>query len=86
VNHELDLRPYDADDIDHELWQFKTIKEAGIELKEDDFSRITEIIKNAGDSETLAAARKKACETAWHYPGEAGKRVFDFMTGIVNNA
>ncbi|MDR0301229.1 MAG: CDP-glycerol glycerophosphotransferase family protein [Treponema sp.] len=86
VSQNLDLRPYDADDIDHELWQFKTVREAGLELKEDDFTRITEIIKNAGDSESLAAARRKARETAWQYPGEAGKRIFDFMTEIVNNA
>jgi CDP-glycerol glycerophosphotransferase (TagB/SpsB family) len=85
VNQKLDLRPYDADDIDHELWQFKTIKEAGIELREDDFPRITEIIKNAGDSEALALARRKARETAWQYPGEAGKRIFDFMAEIAKN-
>jgi len=84
VSQNFDLRPYDADDLDHELWQIKTVKEAGIELKEEDFSRITEIIRNAGDSETLKAIRRKARETAWQYPGEAGKRVFDFMTKIVN--
>ncbi|MCL1954425.1 MAG: CDP-glycerol glycerophosphotransferase family protein [Spirochaetes bacterium] len=84
VNHDFDLRPYDADDIDHELWKFKTVKETGIELREEDFPRITEIIKNAGDSESLKNARKKARETAWQYPGEAGKRVFDFMMKIVN--
>jgi len=85
VSQKFDLRPYDADDLDHELWQFKTVKEAGIELKEEDFSRIKEIIKNATDSETLKTARKKARETAWQYQGEAGKRVFNFMTGIVND-
>jgi len=84
VSQNIDLRPYDADDLDHELWQFKTVKSAGIELKEDDFPRITEVIKNAGDSEALKIARKKARETAWQYPNEAGKRVFDFMTGIIN--
>jgi len=84
VSQNFDLRPYDADDLGHELWQFKTVKEAGIELREEDFPRITEIIKNAGDSESLKNARKKARETAWQYPGEAGKRVFDFMAGIVN--
>jgi len=68
----------------HELWQFKTVKEAGIELREEDFSRITEIIRNAGDSESLKQARKKARETAWQYPGEAGKRIFEFMAGVVN--
>ena len=80
VTQNIDLRPYDADDLDHELWQFSIIKEAGIELREDDFPKISEIIKNAGDSATLAAARKKARETAWQYPGEAGKRIFNFMT------
>jgi len=85
VNQDFDLRPYDADDLNHELWQFKTIKEAGIELKEEDFPRITEIIKKAGDSETLRTARKKARETAWQYPGEAGKRVFEFMAGTAIN-
>ena len=84
VSQDIDLRPYDADDLGHELWQFKTVKEAGIELKEEDFSRITEIIKNAGDCESLKQTRKKARETAWLYPGEAGKRVFEFMTGVIN--
>ncbi|MDR2943084.1 MAG: CDP-glycerol glycerophosphotransferase family protein [Treponema sp.] len=84
VNQDFDLRPYDADDIDHELWQFKTIKTAGIELKEADFPRITEIIKNAGDSETLRTARNTARQQAWQYPGEAGKRVFEFMSEVVN--
>jgi len=84
VSQNFDLRPYDADDIEHELWQSKTVKEAGIELKEEDFPRITEVIKNAGDSENLKNARRKARETAWQYPGEAGKRVFEFMTGVIN--
>jgi len=84
VSQDIDLRPYDADDIDHELWQFKTVKEAGIELHEDDFPRITDIIKNAGDCESLKTARKKARETAWQYPGETGKRVYKFMTEVIN--
>jgi hypothetical protein len=85
VNQSFDSRPYDADDLDHELWQFTVIKEAGIELREEDFPQIAEIIKNAGDSEPLSAARRKARETAWRYPGEAGKRIFDFMTESVKN-
>ena len=83
VNHDIDLRPYNADDLDHELWQFTILKEAGIELREEDFPGITEVIKNAADSAALSAARKKACETAWQYPGEAGKRIFNFMINAV---
>ena len=84
VNHDFDKRPYDAGDIEHELWQFEVIKEMGIELKENDFPQITEIIKNAVNSESLALARKKAREDAWQYQGDAGKQIFNFMTGIVN--
>jgi len=84
VSQNFDVRPYDADDLDHELWQFKTIKKAGIELLPQDFSKIAEIINNAKDNETLTAARRSACKEAWFYPGEAGKRIYDFMISTVN--
>jgi hypothetical protein len=80
LNHHFDSRLYDADDLDHELWQFKIIREAGIELREEDFSKITEVIRNAGDSASLSSARNNARETAWQYPGEAGKRIYFHMT------
>jgi CDP-glycerol glycerophosphotransferase (TagB/SpsB family) len=83
VKQGFDLRPYDADDLGDDasakLWQFRTLKEIGIELKEEEFPHIAEIIKSASDSESLSAARRQARETAWQYPGEAGKRIFDFM-------
>jgi len=84
ISQNFDMRLYDADDLNHELWQFKTIKEAGIELYEDDFLKITDIINNAKDSEMLSSARKRARNEAWFYPGEAGKRIFEFMTSTVN--
>jgi len=82
ANYGFDKRIYDADDLDHELWQFKTLKEAGIELREQDFNRITQIIENAKDNESLAASRKKARDTAWQHRNEAGKRTFDFLFSI----
>jgi hypothetical protein len=85
VSQGIDLRPYDADDLDHELWQFSILKEAGIELKEENFDRLIEIIKAAGDNEALQRGRKKARETAWQYPGEAGTRITDFMTSVVEH-
>lgn len=87
VNQGFDLRPYDADDLGKDafetLWQFRTLKEIGIELKEDDFHKIAEIIKNASDSEELRQARQRAKNTAWQYQGESGKRIVDFMTDII---
>jgi hypothetical protein len=64
------------------MWQFKTLKEIGIELKEEDIPCIGEVIQNASDSEELRQARKKAKDTAWQYRGEAGKRITDYLLSI----
>jgi len=85
VKNNFDPRAYDADDIEHELWQFKVLKEAGIELKEEDFNNISNIIKNASDNEILKKARNDACTTAWQYKEEAGKNIYNFMINTVNN-
>jgi hypothetical protein len=89
VMHGFDLRPYDADDLGENtvdnLWQFRVLKEIGIQLKEEDFASIGEIIKNASDNDELRQTRLKAKNTAWQYQGEAGKRIFDFMTKITDN-
>jgi hypothetical protein len=79
IKQNLDLRPYDADDISHELWQFDVLKNTGIELKEDDFNSVKEIILETSGSNTLRQERQKAKEEAWFYPGEAGDRIYNFM-------
>jgi len=81
-NKEIDPRPYDFCDLDHEIWRNKTIRDTCIELNKEDFSKITDVIKNASKSETLALARKNAKETAWQYQGEAGIRAFEFLKNI----
>jgi len=86
IKHDFDPRPYDADDIDHELWQFRVLKEAGLELNENDFSNIKEIINNASDNEGLKKARNEAKETAWQYQHDAGKNIYNFMINTVNKA
>lgn len=84
VNTDMDLRPYDAYDLNHELWQFEILKKMGIKLEENQFADIKNVIKNASDSPELAAARKIAKETAWMYIGESGKNIADFMISKVN--
>ncbi|MDR1325325.1 MAG: CDP-glycerol glycerophosphotransferase family protein [Treponema sp.] len=90
VKQGMDLRPYDADDLgEHaveELWQFRTLENIGIELKEEFFPTIRDVIKNAADSAELKAARQKAKDEAWQYRGEAGKRIADFMMEHVERA
>jgi CDP-glycerol glycerophosphotransferase (TagB/SpsB family) len=82
VKQGFDLRPYDADDLPNELWQFEILKKIGVELQEDYFPRISDIIRKASDSGELRAARLEAKKTAWQYQGEAGKNVYNFMTSV----
>ena len=82
VNAQLDLMPYDAWDLPEQgknIWQFTTLKEIGIELKEEQFYNIKEVIQSASDSTELAQKRHAAKAQAWMNEGNAGKAVVDFM-------
>lgn len=82
VNADLDIMPYDAYDLlEHgkNIWQFETLKKIGIELQEEQFENIKDIIKNASDNAELAQARKQAKEEAWMNESKSGATVADFM-------
>lgn len=82
VNAQLDLMPYDAYDLPENgknIWQFSTLSKIGIELKEEQFYNIKEVIQAASDSAELAELRHKAKTEAWTNEGNAGKAVADFM-------
>lgn len=85
VNSDMDLRPYDAYDIEggKNIWQFETLKKIGIELKEENFDKIKEIIQQASYSKELQELRHKASNEAWMNKGFAGKSVVDFMIKTV---
>ena len=88
VNADLDLRPYDAYDLadnGKNIWQFDTLKKIGVELKEEHFADIKNVINSASDSAELAAARKTAREEAWQNEGRAGEAIADFMIGKLND-
>ena len=79
VNAELDLRPYDAYDLNKTIWQFEVLKKIGIELREEHFADIKNVIQSASDSPALAQARKDAKDQAWMNRGKAGSAITDFM-------
>ena len=83
-NADIDLRPYDAYNLQKELWQFAMLKKIGIKLEEADFQGIKAVIQNVSDSPSLAAARREAKEEAWMYEGKAGANIADFMIETVN--
>lgn len=80
VNADMDLRMYDAYDVPGQKpWQVNAVHEFGIELKEDQFKNIKEVIQNASDSKELAEKRAKAKAEAWEHIGTAGEEVYNFM-------
>lgn len=84
VNAGMDLRPYDAYDLDgKELWQYSVLRNFGTELKEEQFANIKEVIQSVSDSKELEEARHAAKAEAWMHEGEAGKNIADFMISKV---
>ena len=80
VNADLDLRIYDAGCLTQKkLWQFSTLEKIGIQLKEEQFKNIKEIIQSASDSKELSLARAKAKSEAWANIGHAGEKTADFL-------
>ena len=75
----MDLRPYDAYDLNKKLWQYEVLEKFGTELNEDQFENIKEVIQSMSDSKELAEQRRIAKETAWMHQGKAGKNIADYM-------
>lgn len=87
VNAGMDLRPYDAYDLDgKELWQYSVLRKFGTELKEEQFANIKEVIQSVSDSKELEEARHAAKAEAWMHEGEAGKNIADFMISKVETS
>lgn len=81
VNGDMDLRMYDAYYVPGQKpWQVNAVKKFGIELNENQFPNIKEIILNASDSKELAALRHAAKDEAWENIGIAGEKVYQFVT------
>ena len=83
-NQKFDIRMYDAIQLDEELWEFKTLKKAGIEIKEEMFTNIKDFINGAINDGSRAALLDEIKREAWMYPGEAGRRIADYMVQKVN--
>ena len=71
--------PYDAAWLDDEMWKFKVLPRIGLPLKQEDFSRMKEVIQNAVKDKTLAAGRDQAREEAWAHIGESARLTVDYL-------
>ena len=76
----FDNSPYDAWWLEEEMWTFSVLPEIGHALKKEDLPRIGEVIEDCMRDTSFAAARKRAREETWAYPGEAAQRTVDYLT------
>ena len=88
VSQDMDLRPYDAHVIykdQEEMWTFRALRKAGIELKPELFDDLPGFISKISADKSLELAIGEVKAEAWFYQGEAGKRVADFMINTVEH-
>ena len=87
VSQKMDLRPYDAHVVykdQEEMWTFRTLKKAGIELRPEFFNDLPGIVSKIHSDKALESAIREVKAEVWHYQGEAGKRITDFILETVN--
>lgn len=85
VNSDFDARIYDSYDIEESPWKFKILPEIGIELREEEFASIADILQEATKSSRLKQNRENARETAWQYQGRSGEEVANFLLRTLNS-
>lgn len=84
VNASFDPRPYDAYDVPEQPWKFRILPQIGVELKEEDFMRIREVLLETVGNQTLRENRNVAKAKAWQNQGESGDRVADFLMQFID--
>lgn len=75
----FDTLPYDADWLEDRMWSLKAVEKLGIELKESDFDRISNIIESALESKDLQKARDEVRSECWSYAGKSAVNIVDWL-------
>ena len=79
-----DISPYDAYWINEPMWTFSSLPHLGLELNEDNFENIKDIIDKCIEDPSFSEGRNKARAESWAYIGEGAKRYVDFITKKYN--
>lgn len=75
----FDTAPYDADWLDEKIWSLRAVEKLGIQLREEDFSKIKDIIDEAISSEKLKAARSEVISECWDKQGSSAVNTVDWL-------
>ena len=76
----FDKDPYDACWIDGDLWTFKTLSQIGVQLNEDQFAQLKEIIDTTICSQEMKASRDVAKSECWVNIGASAPLIVDYLT------
>lgn len=79
VNEKLNTEIYDISDCDVPLFALEKIKDLGIELTEDNFDKIGELVENACNDASFAEKAEALKNLIWQHRGEAAKNIVDFL-------
>ena len=80
----FDKAPYDACWLEDDLWTFSILPELGLQLTGDHLKDIRELIDRCLSDPFYKKGRERARKEGWAYPGEAAKRVADYLIGKKN--
>ncbi len=75
----FDKGPYDAWQLESDLWVFKVLPRIGIPLEEKDFGNIKDIISRSLKDEQLKKSREEVRAAGWKNIGHCAEAVTDYM-------
>ncbi|MCR4871635.1 MAG: CDP-glycerol glycerophosphotransferase family protein [Atopobiaceae bacterium] len=76
---EFDNSVYDAAWLEKPLWKFSVYPTLGVELSEEQFPEMRDVIDRVIADRTLAEGRERAREQAWAHRGESVERTVDYL-------
>jgi hypothetical protein len=82
LSFDFDKRAYDLSDIEDEAWMFRSIRELGVPVSEEDFERIEDLLDGIIGKEGKKEDIRRLKNEAYMYPGEAGRRIVDALLSI----
>jgi hypothetical protein len=76
---DFDKSPYDAAWFDEDLWRLRVLDQMGVSLKQEDFPRMKELIKELTENDRFGEGREKLREQLWAKRGESAKNIADYL-------
>ncbi len=76
---DFDTLPYDADWLDEPMWSFRVLPKIGIQLKQEDFCNLNQIINQAIESQNMRAERDAVRSECWQHRDESAKLIVDYL-------